>query len=257
MFAQMAMDWIAAERVADPKTWQERKPTDDELAIVCDRVYQVISGNVLWKECGPGDRAVWKARFRDIVRFERSVRDQAASKPLESPKPSFRERHEASGRRLAPGPRVPGYRERRWWNYYDTWENVGRDGDKWYSKQERRLFGNKNIGMPFLTNLQVPGQTGSDETFVVEILYVHVSSLAALHWAADRILATFVIGERPATPTLFVRDLFRGIILERPLIIPVRQNFSATIILKELPPDDLDPFDLSFHFEGLQSRDGV
>jgi hypothetical protein len=121
------------------------------------------------------------------------------------------------------------------------------------------MFGNRNVGNPWLSNLQIGGVFPGDSSFIVLGLYVTTSSLEALHWAARRVGFTFIIGDRPMTPMLFVSDLFRGVPLTtpkaRPLVIPVRQSYNVLASFKERPPRNLPAFDLTFHFEGLRTRE--
>jgi len=257
-------------------------PTPDELMIATDRVYQVLRGEVRWSEASPGDRAVWRGRMRDIEKFESWWRqtihddDAAMVSPIDEAElpPVPRRRQDRSQLQNYPtragrqggvyegdavqqwpvpqrSPRLRGYRERRWWNFYDT---ARFEPERpWHASEW--LFGNKNVGDRFLTNLDVAGQFGHDTSFVILAFYVDISDLDALRWVASNTMFQFFIGARPETPCMFVRDLFMGIPLRRPLIIPPRQNFSCRLDYKERPPADLGPFDLVFHVDGLLTTD--
>lgn len=281
LFAQLAIDWIEAERKANPTEWPvSGRPTKDEMSVAVDRIYQVMSGEVKWSEASPGDKAVWKSRVENIAMFERSWRKDGTSIKRKPGDGVASEMDELMGlarppdgetidpyNQVAPrpparrgqtgGPRLEGVRERLWWNFYDTLPGIDHT-----TPQTERLFGvamGPRIGRIFLTNMYQAGQLPGDQTFIILGLYISISSLEALHWAADRVGVTFVIGDRPQLPFLFVRDLFRGVPLvtpkARPLIIPVRQSFGATVDFKEKPPQGMDPFDLTLHIEGLQTRD--
>jgi hypothetical protein len=266
LFAQLALDWLQAEVAHNPAEWKDRLLDKGAMSVAVDRVYQVLAGEVKWSEASPGDKAIWKSRVEDVPLFLRTWHRNGRAVPIAT--------NEAMDDLLAlarlpgePGDGLPppeafenpgSYRERTWWNYYDTWESVGVVTQTRPSKHTAKLFDNTNVGQRFLTNLQTGHQFPHDDTFVMLCVYATVSTIEALHWGASRIRVEFLIGDRQCLPDLFLRDLFRGVELvtptKRPLIIPVRQRFGATVHLKESPPNDHPPFDLTFHFEGLRTR---
>ncbi len=270
VYVHLAMDWLKAEQRANPADWEGRVFDRDAMSVAIDRVIAVVSGQVAWQDTSPGDKAVWKSRVEAVPMFERAWRSKEdpdttveRTKLLDdilgTPEatPPYRGGPHDALTQLRPdaprGPRLHGIRERLWWTFYDTLRDVGSE------PQSYRLFGNRNIGDIFLTNLQVAGQLAGDQTFVVCSVYVTISSLEALHWAADNLLFQFTIGVRPMLPALYMRDMFRGVDLlsagRRPLIIPVRQNFDVRVERRRDPPSDLPPFDITYHIEGLQTRD--
>jgi hypothetical protein len=117
------------------------------------------------------------------------------------------------------------------------------------------LFGNANIGNTALTNLQVAGQFASDQTYIMLALRVwlyfagtnrranYLNVAAQLYW-------TLTVGEKPmfqapcwyhpsgggvwgfdSTTSIFnLGEPTQEAILKlaRPIIVPVRQNFSVT-----------------------------
>lgn len=147
-----------------------------------------------------------------------------------------------------PGPRLRGYRERLWWNYFDTVTL----GGKRHPRNFARAFGNANIGDPRRCNLDTGGQLVQDTTMVVMDFYV-VPCAPAHEVPWNRIVAQLIIGNKPVTPRLPLAELFMGCALwERPCIIPVRQAFYASLEIDEAPDE---PLDLVVHIEGLVTRD--
>jgi hypothetical protein len=281
LFAQLALAWLRAERVAHPEEWPvDGRPTKDDITVAVDRVYQVLSGEVKRSEASAGDLAIWKSRVNEVPLFIKAWRKDGRPTPTSQDGgvsnndellalarlPSgelldpMNQTTPAPRRRQGQGPQLQGYRERTWWNFYDTWEDIGGNGPD--SKQRSmRLFGNRNIGQQFLTNLQVSGQMPGDQTFIIFGVHVSISSVEALAWAADNVGCQLVIGSRQALPFMHVRDLFQGVELvtpkARPLVIPVRQSFQVQVDLRREVPPDLEPFDLTYHMEGLLTRDVV
>jgi hypothetical protein len=279
LFAHLALDWLEAERLANPAEWPAERLTQikDEMTVAVDRVYEVISGNVKWEDASPGDKAVWKSRVTSVPMFARSWRRNGEARTEDPEKRAEVERlledpirvrtsdgiarQRAETPRLGGGPRLHGVRERLWWVIYDTvrFDPSGRSDGNCVRSGSIRMFGNANIGNVFLTNMQVPGQMPGDSSFTLNCIYASVSSLEALHWAADNVTVDFIIGERRSMPTLFIRDLFRGVDLLQPgrfpLIIPVRQRYSATVTCRKEVPAEIPPFDMTLHLEGLLTRD--
>jgi hypothetical protein len=89
---------------------------------------------------------------------------------------------------------------------------------------------------------------------VILSLFVSVDDMDVLRWCADHMLFRVDIGERPCTPTMLVRDLFVGITLRRPLIVPVRQTVYVFCDMTA-PPPELRDFQVTFHIDGLETTD--
>jgi hypothetical protein len=188
-------------------------------------------------------------------------------------------------------PRLHGYRERL---HQPVWDTLIRTtGDPTNPiVNSTKLFGNANIGNLALTNLQVAGQLASDQTYVILALrcfmffdgtnrrsnYLNVTS--QLFW-------TLTVGNKPmfqagcwyfpagggvwgldATESIFNNGTpEQGSILKlaRPIIVPVRQNFSAsadffnigaTSALDGLNSGATDDIkNIQFMLDGLQTRD--
>ena len=145
---------------------------------------------------------------------------------------------------------LQGHRSRCWANWYDTIEITREHALRhtmFYAASHR-------IGNFFLTNLHVPGFLASDSA-IVTAYYVSLSSLDALRYAADNVICTVVLGEKPQHGPMFVRDLFMGIVPLRPLIVPVRQTVRVEVERRKPLPEDVEPFELAFHMDGVVSRD--
>jgi hypothetical protein len=259
--------------------------SSDEMAIAVDRVYHVLRGEVRWSETSPGDKAVWRGRIHDAERFESAWRGMLADldEPIDAPGPIVENQppqfpnmlnYPTAGGRQAGvyeedgvvvprpppvrtgGPRLVGYRTRRWWNYYDT-VTFRASGPP----TPRRLFERENIGNPFLCNMQVPGMIGEpDAMFAALAFYVHATDMDGLRWAADHVQFTFGMGDMPQTPPMFVRDLFVGIQLRRPITVPIRQHFWATCDWNDrhdhrIALRELEEFQISFHIDGMITRE--
>lgn len=305
--ARMALHWLRAEHQSQlakdgvPDDVAERDmlhvyaedrlrgaAKDEEIVIAADRVYQVMSGEVRWSECSPGDRAIWKGQFRDIGKFEQLWREdpaveravanferQAEEQRRAEADPAYRPNYPGPEGRQGPLPQgagtyegdnvtpprgqgqrrlLQGGRSRQWMNIYDTIK-LSRD----HALRHGMFFGagaEQRIGNTWLTNLQVPGYFASDQTFVGLAYYVSLSSLDALRFAADNIHCAIWIGDKPQHGgPMFVRDLFMGVVPKRPLIIQVRQLFRVEVELRRPVPDDIEPFELAFHVDGLATRD--
>jgi hypothetical protein len=255
LFAQLALDWLDAERHADPERWPNAMPKRDDMTVAIDRVYQVITGNVLWSEASPGDKAIWKSRVEDIPTFARSWnRTGKPKKGGDRTVPGADDPYnQVTPRQRRPRQEAPRYQV--WWNYYDTLRVS--------QSSPTRLFRDAKIGNPFLTNLQVAGQIARDSWFAIHRMYVAISSLEALHGAADRVLFRVNINQVPG-PHLFLRDLFRGIDLtEKPTVVQARMSFEVLVELRGDRRDPgwqwgtADPFDLTFHVEGIEAYRAV
>lgn len=191
-------------------------------------------------------------------------------------------------------PRLAGVRERRHQPFWDTL--IRTTGDPTTPLQpSTRLFGNANVGSLALTNLQIAGQLASDQTFVTLALraflyfdginaranYLQVSSqlyftltlgdkpqFVAPCWYFPAGGGTWSGGGDPANAAVYgngVPGQSEIMRLARPIILPVRQNFScnaeffsvgATSALDGLNNgDDADQKVIMFILDGLQTRD--
>ena len=221
-------------------------------------------------------------------------------------------------------PRIHGIRERRYANYYDAARVLEDFNDNHY-----RLFGNRNIGVSSLTNMQIAQQLPYDSTLVIANVYVRTNmgnfrprfsdeerreirdlfikdndgdaigtllsrtawertplQKALDEWAHSTVL-DLVIGDKPML-TMNVYDLMDGPAfgpdelkhdqkleddqpppwrkhIGRPILVPVRQNFSVQLRMVEGPTRELrrhatnagiqpDPL-VWVHLEGLATRD--
>lgn len=274
-YDQRAADavYIAARAMEQPPT------TPEELAMASERVQLVLAGEVRWSEASPGDRAIWAGRFRDVEKYLRwQRRDENIDAPDEEdmripevppPPPPIPRTANVLGGTPAPdlstnpnyranfggprsGPRLHGYRERLWWNYYDTLTI-----DE-HTRERTNMFGPVNIGMFHRSNMLVPNQLGSDSTFVVLGMWASISSMKAMSWFADHVRVQFIVGNKPATPYVFGRDLFMGIPFMppygRPIIVLVRQAFRVIAEIDPLPVPAGLVFDMTVHLDGVETR---
>lgn len=188
-------------------------------------------------------------------------------------------------------PRLHGVKERRHQPFYDTL--IRTTGDPSPALQRSvRLFGNANVGQVALTNLQVPGQLASDQTYSILALRAwlyfagtnrrvnYLNTAHQLYW-------TLVVGEKPQfqMPTWYFpmgggiwgfdsgTSIFTNgtpeqtaiLKLARPIVVPVRQNFSAvaewfdigsTVGLNTINTGATDDQKvIAFVLDGLQTRD--
>lgn len=188
-------------------------------------------------------------------------------------------------------PRLHGYRERLHQPVYDTL--VRTQGDPATPiTNSTKLFGNANIGQLALTNLQVAGQLASDQTYVILALrcwlyFDGTNRRANYLGVTSQLFWTLVVGNKPmfqapcwyhpagggiwgfdATNSIFsLGTPEQGSILKlaRPIIVPVRQNFSATADFFDMGTNsalDLlntgatdDQKDIKYMIDGLQTRD--
>lgn len=278
LMAKLALAWLTAERAARG----EKPPTsqhDDELVVAADRVFQVLSGDVRWSQASPGDKAIWRGRFRDVEKFDRWWRAARPSEELPdppqieptpedrgdddpynqtTPRPPQRSREPIKQR----GQRVRSTRERWYANIYDTIQisdqPIGRPSMSAHHLNRKRLFleraslwGNANIGDIRYTNVQMSQQFGQDIHFYADTLYASATSLAGLVHIADHVHVQFGVGNSPVCDVLPLRELVMGVPLRR--LIATRQNFWATVVLH--PPDDEIPtLEVAIHLEGVQVR---
>ena len=151
-------------------------------------------------------------------------------------------------------PRIHGVRERRHQPFWDSL--VRTTGNPSPSiTNNTKLFGNANIGNTALTNLQVAGQFASDQTYIILALrcwlfFGGTNRRANYLNVAAQLYFTLTVGEKPmfqapcwyhpsgggvwgydGTTSIFnLGEPTQEAILKlaRPIIVPVRQNFSCT-----------------------------
>ncbi len=151
-------------------------------------------------------------------------------------------------------PRLHGVRERRHQPFWDSL--VRTTGNPSPTIQNNtKLFGNANIGNTALTNLQVAGQFASDQTYIMLALrcwlfFLGTNRRANYMGVAAQLYFTLTVGEKPmfqapcwyhpagggvwgydGTTSIFnLGEPTQEAILKlaRPIIVPVRQNFSVT-----------------------------
>ena len=191
-------------------------------------------------------------------------------------------------------PRLHGVKERRHQPFYDTLIRTY-GASPTAVANSTRLFGNANVGNVALTNLQVAGQLASDQTYVIlalrcylyfngtnrRVLYLQVSS---------QLYFTLTVGDKPqfqcpawylpAGGGIYGFDSGTAIFnngvpsqeailkLARPIMVPVRQNFSVTAEFFTTGSEDIrngatslntgaasDEKIITFMLDGLQTRD--
>jgi len=191
-------------------------------------------------------------------------------------------------------PRLAGVRERRHQPFYDTL--IRTTGDPTPTVQtSTRLFGNANVGNLALTNLQVAGQLASDQTYVAlalrAFLYFNGINRRALYLGvAAQLYFTLTLGDKPQfvmpcwyfpagggiwgfDATATTGSIFNNGVpgqseimkLARPIIFPVRQNFSVTAEFFTIGTNNVlttintgatdDQKVIMFVIDGLQTRD--
>ncbi len=188
-------------------------------------------------------------------------------------------------------PRVHGVRERR---HQPVWDSLLRSTGAPTTplQPSTRLFGNANTGNLQLTNLQVPGQLASDQTYVILALrcwmYFDGGSHRDLYMqTVSQLYFTLTLGDKPqfvapawyfpAGGGVYGVDTTTSVLnngypsqqailkLARPIIIPVRQNISVNAeffavgstnvldIINNAGTDD--QMVIMFLIDGLQTRD--
>ncbi len=128
-------------------------------------------------------------------------------------------------------PRLHGVRERLYVNHHDCWFYGSPTVVGGELGQRERLFGNKNIGTPALCSLQVPGQMGSETSFIVlnwyarAVLRTPSSPEAALVFndMAHSVTCTLNVGSR-SMRTQALSDLLRGGPINNPRYAPTRER---------------------------------
>jgi hypothetical protein len=155
-----------------------------------------------------------------------------------------------------------------------------------------RLFGNANVGQLPLTNLQVPGQLASDQTYVILALRAWLYFDGLNHrdlylQTITQLYFTLTLGDKPqfvapcwyfpAGGGVYGTDTTSSVLnngypsqqsilkLARPIVIPVRQNISVNAefftvgttnvldIINHASTDD--QMVIMFMIDGLQTRD--
>ena len=258
----MARLWMDAERAADPNL--NGMSLEEYASVARERVAKVFAGEVRWSEASPGDRAVWigRPRVTALVNDKWKAADyvddgtgREAMAPLARVVTPPGQISGESPPRVR-GPRLMGYRERIYWNFYDT----VRVGEKPFpfpnTRSPRgsvRAFSNANVGEIRKCNLQIGFQFPQHAWFVVLNFYaVPLAPIEAVPWTT--VTGRLEVGTKLASPILPLRELAQGTLhLNRPYIIPVRQTYGAVI---EWDLSEFDqPFDLVLHLEGLLTED--
>jgi hypothetical protein len=151
-------------------------------------------------------------------------------------------------------PRLHGVRERRHQPFWDSLVRTTGNPSP-LIQNNTKLFGNANIGNTALTNLQVAGQFASDQTYIMLALrcwlfFLGTNRRANYMNVAAQLYFTLTVGEKPmfqapcwyhpsgggvwgfdSTTSIFnLGEPTQEAILKlaRPIIVPVRQNFSCT-----------------------------
>lgn len=188
-------------------------------------------------------------------------------------------------------PRVHGVRERR---HQPVWDTLVRSTGSPATtvSPSTRLFGNANVGQLPLTNLQVPGQLASDQTYVILALrcwlYFDGTNRRDLYLqTVSQLYFTLTLGDKPQfvcpawyTPAgggIYGADSTASVLnngypsqqsilkLARPIIIPVRQNISVNAEFFAVGTTDVldiinnaatdDQMVIMYMIDGLQTRD--
>ena len=188
-------------------------------------------------------------------------------------------------------PRVHGVRERR---HQPVWDTLVRSTGSPAAavSPSTRLFGNANVGQLPLTNLQVPGQLASDQTYVILALrawlYFDGTSRRSLYLqTVSQLYFTLTLGDKPqfvapcwyhpAGGGIYGSDQTASVLnngypsqqsilkLARPIIIPVRQNISVNAEFFAVGTTDVldiinnaqtdDQMVIMYMIDGLQTRD--
>ena len=188
-------------------------------------------------------------------------------------------------------PRLHGVRERR---HQPVWDTLVRStgAPSPAVGPATRLFGNANVGNLALTNLQVPGQLASDQTYVILALrawlYFDGTNRRDLYLqTVSQLYFTLTLGDKPqfqapcwyfpagggiagfdaAESVLNNGDPSQTSILKlaRPIIIPVRQNISVNAEFAAVGSTNVldlingaatnDQMVIMYLIDGLQTRD--
>jgi hypothetical protein len=188
-------------------------------------------------------------------------------------------------------PRLHGVRERR---HQPVWDTLVRSTGAPTPAvgPSTRLFGNANVGQLDRTNLQVPGQLASDQTYVILALrawlYFDGTSSRDLYLqTVSQLYFTLTLGDKPqfvapcwyhpAGGGIYGFDASEAVFnngypsqqailkLARPIIIPVRQNISVNAEFFAVGTTDVldlingaatdDQMVIMYLIDGLQTRD--
>ena len=188
-------------------------------------------------------------------------------------------------------PRVHGVRERR---HQPVWDTLVRSTGSPPTPigPSTRLFGNANVGRLELTNLQVPGQLASDQTYVILAMRAWLFFDGTNRRDLDlqtmsQLYFTLTLGDKPqfvapcwyfpAGGGTYGTDTTASVLnngypsqqsilkLARPIIIPVRQNINVNAEFFTLGTTNVldiinnaatdDQMQIMFIIDGLQTRD--
>lgn len=188
-------------------------------------------------------------------------------------------------------PRIHGVRERRHQPIWDTL--IRTTGGSPNVPPSVKLFGNANVGNLDRTNLQVAGQLASDQTYVVLALRAYLffdgTNARDLYMGvSSQLYFTLTLGDKPqfqapcwyhpAGGGIYGADSGGTAILNngypsqssilklaRPIIVPVRQNFSVNAEFFAVGSTDIrttlqnpasdDQMVIMYMIDGLQTRD--
>jgi hypothetical protein len=188
-------------------------------------------------------------------------------------------------------PRLHGVRERR---HQPVWDTLVRSTGAPATAvgPSTRLFGNANVGQLDRTNLQVPGQLASDQTYVILALrawlYFDGTNRRDLYLqTVSQLYFTLTLGDKPqfvapcwyhpAGGGIYGFDAAASVLnngypsqtailkLARPIIIPVRQNISVNAEFFQVGATNVldlingaatdDQMVIMYLIDGLQTRD--
>jgi hypothetical protein len=189
-------------------------------------------------------------------------------------------------------PRLHGVKERRHQPFYDTLIRTYGTTVTPAIGSSTRLFGNANVGNLALTNLQVAGQLASDQTYVILAmrcwLYFNGTARRANYLqVTSQLYWTMTVGDKPqfqapcwyfpagggvwgfdsGTSIFNLGEPSQEAILKlaRPILVPVRQNFSCTADFFQVGSENAltnlntgnanDEKVIMFMIDGLQTRD--
>lgn len=216
MIEHLAMRWWHLDQlsVSDPEMLWANVPDDDKV-VVRNRVFSLLSGQILPSDMSPADRLVAIGRKRcdeDLDEFARKIDELMFGKP---------------------GWNEEENRVTRWHNWWDSL--VGPSCKSVYAalpiQQCSRLYGNANIGNLNLCNLQIPGQLGCDQVAYMRYWYVDTEVTEAnadlLEEAFHNSVATVTVGNRPVAQ-LHLSELFYDV-CKLDELLPTRQNFSVEL----------------------------
>lgn len=254
LIVRLALEWLGAERKARGDTRPISK-MDDEYAIAADRVYQVLAGDVRWSDASPGDKHIWRSRFRDVERFDRWWRAGllASNTPSSVEDPDEDDRYNQTTPKPRRGERKPSAVKqsrvrREYTNLFDT-AIFGRE--PYHRAFTINMFTNANVGTFRLSNMQTAGVLHGDQEFYLDTVYCVPNNMGRFMTICDVVFATLAIGNRQMW-RLHLRELFSGIPVRQ--TIPPAQTFGVQLELAPFAvPDDfkIPAFECSVHLEGV------